>query len=117
VVADDGLRRGRGRSVLSEDVRYSALLFHESTGALLANSLKHHRCCAADSAALKDRTSPAEQSRPPLLPTHYLKAAYVHNMLRHLVATRFSSGFTAHLAVRFASRRVGLSDFQHLAES
>ncbi|TLY32331.1 MAG: M1 family metallopeptidase [Ignavibacteria bacterium] len=98
---------------------YSALLFHESTGALSArDSLKHHPLLRPlILRALKGQDLPLQRKADlRSLPTHYLKAAYVHNMLRHLVGDSTFFLLYRTFAGRFAARRVGLSDFQQLAE-
>ncbi|HYQ85777.1 MAG TPA: M1 family aminopeptidase [Bacteroidota bacterium] len=98
---------------------YSALLFHESTGALSArDSLQHHPLLRPlILRALKGQDLPLQRKADlRSLPTHYLKAAYVHNMLRHLVGDSIFFRLYRTFAGRFSARRAGLSDFQHLAE-
>jgi hypothetical protein len=107
-------------ALLSEGMcDYSALLFNESNGSLsVRDSLKHHPL-------LRSLILRAEQGRDlPLqrkadlrsLPTHYLKASYIHHMLRHILGDPAFAQLYREYAARFGGRHSGLDDFQHLSE-
>ncbi|HEY6191331.1 MAG TPA: M1 family aminopeptidase [Bacteroidota bacterium] len=107
-------------ALLSEGMcDYSALLFNESMGTLsVRDSLKHHPL-------LRSLILRAEQGRDlPLqrkadlrsLPTHYLKASYIHHMLRHILGDSAFIRLYREYASRFGGKHAGLDDFRRLSE-
>jgi hypothetical protein len=107
-------------ALLSEGMcDYSAILFNESRGKLaVRDSLKHHPLLRSLILRVEQGKDIPLQRKADLrsLPTHYLKAAYVHNMLRHIMGDSLFFRLYRGYAARFASREVTLEDFEHLAE-
>lgn len=106
---------------LSEGLcEYSALMFAESAGTGTArDSLGRHPLLRSLlSRVAKGEDRPLRQ-RADLraLPTHYLKASYVHNMLRTIMGESLFRRLYAQYAVRFHLAKAELSDFQSVAES
>jgi hypothetical protein len=105
---------------LSEGMcEYSALLYDE----------RHERMTRRDSLSAHPLLRPllrrVEQGKDlPLqqkadlrsLPTHYLKASYVHNMLRRMIGDSAFSSLYRFYAQRFTGRTATLQDFQQIAE-
>ncbi|MGA2623453.1 MAG: M1 family aminopeptidase [Bacteroidota bacterium] len=105
---------------LSEGLcEYSAKLYDEARGvATLRDSLGHHpllRSLIMRVAAGKD-VPLHEKADLRTLPTHYLKASYVHNMLRHIIGDTVFFRLCKEFARRFNLKPATLSDFQRLAE-
>ncbi|MBI3766593.1 MAG: hypothetical protein HY277_08870, partial [Ignavibacteriales bacterium] len=105
---------------LSEGMcEYSALLYNESRGtATLRDSLSHHPFLRSLIMRIQQGKDVPLQQKADLraLPTHYLKASYVHNMLRHLVGDSTFFQLYHEYAHRFGKTTAHLSDFEHLAE-
>lgn len=105
---------------LSEGMcEYSALLYAESSGNMTSrDSLAHHpllrlllaRVAKGDDQPLQQKVDLRQ------LPTHYLKASYVHNMLREVMGDSLFRRLYAEYAKRFALSRATLEDFQGIAE-
>jgi hypothetical protein len=98
---------------------YSALLFNSSRGALtVRDSLKHHPLLRPLLLrAESGRDLPLEQKADlRSLPTHYLKASYVHHMLHRIMGDSAFFRLYRDYAERYAGREAGLNDFRALAE-
>ncbi len=105
---------------LSEGLcEYSAKLYHEARGVTaLRDSLGRHpllRSLIMRVTAGKD-TPLHEKADLRALPSQYLKASYVHNMLRHIVGDSVFFQLYKEFARRFYLKPATLLDFQHLAE-
>lgn len=107
-------------ALLSEGMcDYSALLFNESKGRLsVRDSLKHHPLLRPLILRAEEGRDIPLQGKADLrsLPTHYLKASYIHNMLRHIMGDTVFFRLYREYAARFDGKRIGLDDFQRLAE-
>jgi hypothetical protein len=105
---------------LSEGMcEYSALLFNESRGTMgRRDSLGTHPLLRPLlTRVAKGEDLPLEQKADlRSLPTHYLKASYVHNMLRRTIGDSLFSLVYAEYARRFALNQATLKDFRELAE-
>ncbi len=106
-------------ALLSEGLcEYSARLYSEYTGQLTdRDSLNSHpllrslitRAVNGQDAPLQQRTDMRA------MPTHYLKASFVHNMLRRIMGDSIYMEFLHEYAVRFNLKYVSLDDFKNLA--
>ncbi len=107
-------------ALLSEGMcDYSAMLFNEARGKLsIRDSLKHHPLLRPLMLRVEKGLDVPLQGKADLraLPTHYLKAAYVHNMLRRILGDSVFFRLYREYARRFETRKAGLEDFQRLAE-
>jgi hypothetical protein len=98
---------------------YCALLYNESEGTLSArDSLSHHPLLRSLVMRVQQgRDLPMHQKADlRSLPTHYLKGSYTHNMLRRMIGDSLFFELLHQLTVRFTGKRIGLDEFQHLAE-
>ncbi len=98
---------------------YSSLLFNSSRGTLsMRDSLRRHPLLRSLLLrAESGRDLPLEQKADlRSLPTHYLKASYVHHMLRRIIGDSAFFRLYREYAQRFAVREAGLGDFRALAE-
>ncbi|HZY10522.1 MAG TPA: M1 family aminopeptidase, partial [Bacteroidota bacterium] len=98
---------------------YSALLYNESRGTMtIRDSLNHHPLLRPlIMRTLKSVDFPLQKKADiRSFPTQYLKASYVHNMLRRIVGDSVFNEIYKEYAYRFTERRVQLNDFQTLAE-
>lgn len=107
-------------ALLSEGMcEYSAMMYHEFAGSPgKRDSLKTHPLLGPlISRVIKGEDLPL-QMRADLrsLPTHYLKSAFVHNMLRRELGDSVFSELYRQYAKRFALHEATLKDFQSLAE-
>jgi hypothetical protein len=107
-------------ALLSEGMcDYSSYLFNERTNVLSSrDSLSHNPLLRPlIKRAIDGKDLPLQQKADlRSLPTHYLKAAYVHNMLRHIIGDSVFSILYYEYAHRFAGVRVGMNEFRQLAE-
>lgn len=105
---------------LSEGLcEYSAKLYDEASGAAtLRDSLGHHPLLRSLIMRVSNGKDMPLHQKADLrtLPTHYLKASYVHDMLRHIVGDSVFFRLCKEFARRFNLKPAALSDFQHLAE-
>jgi hypothetical protein len=98
---------------------YSALLYDEARGVhSTRDSLGHHPLLRPLLLRVEKGLDVALKGKADLraLPTHYLKAAYVHHMLRHILADSVFFRLYRECARRFETRQFNLEDFQRLAE-
>jgi hypothetical protein len=98
---------------------YSSMLYSQaSSTASSRDSLKHHPFLRS----LLMRVTKGEdlplQQKADLrsLPTHYLKASYVHNMLRKIIGDSTFFQLYHEFARRFALVRIRMEDFEQLAQ-
>lgn len=105
---------------LSEGMcEYSALLYNEARGTMgKRDSLSTHPLLRSLLTRIaKGEDLPLEQKADlRSLPTHYLKASYVHNMLRRTIGDSAFTMLYAEYARRFALKQAALNDFRLLAE-
>jgi hypothetical protein len=106
---------------LSEGMcEYSALVYAESSGKMTGrDSLSHHPLLRLLLARVAKGEDQPLRMKADLrsLPTHYLKASYVHNMVRELLGDSLFHLLYAAYSSRFALRTASLGDYQALAES
>jgi len=98
---------------------YSALMFNERGGPKTnRDTLRLHPFLRPLIARLlKGKDVPLQQPTDMrALYTHYLKASYVHNMLRRTIGDSAFYQLYHEFAVRYALRQADLDDFQNLAE-
>ena len=98
---------------------YSALLYNESVGTLSArDSLSHHPLMRSLIMRVQQGQDQPLHQKADLrtLPTHYLKGSYTHNMLRRMIGDSVFFELLHQLTVRYSRTRIGLDEFQHLAE-
>lgn len=98
---------------------YSALMYNEQSGAKTnRDTLRLHPFLRPLIARLlKGKDVPLlQQTDMRALYTHYLKASYVHNMLRRTIGDSVFYQLYHEFAVRYAVRQADLDDFQKLAE-
>jgi len=98
---------------------YSSYLFNEGTGVLSSRDSLNHNPLLRPliKRAIEGKDLPLQQKADlRSLPTHYLKAAYVHNMLRHIIGDSLFSVLYREYAKRYEGQRIGMNEFQHLAE-
>lgn len=105
---------------LSEGMcEYSARLFSESCGKMtVRDSLVNHPLLRSlITRSLKGLDIPLQQ-RADLraMPTHYLKASFVHNMLRNLLGDSLFVEMLHQYAKRFSEKTVTMEEFQNLVE-
>ena len=107
-------------ALLSEGLcEYSTLLFNESSGTMTGrDSLKTHPLLRPLLArATKKQEAPLQQRADlRFVPTQYLKASYVHNMLRRTIGDSLLLLLYRDFAQKFHTKNAGLADFQNLAE-
>jgi hypothetical protein len=107
-------------ALLSEGMcEYSALLYAEASGNMSSrDSLGHHPLLRLLLARVaKGEDQPLRQKADlRALPTHYLKASYVHNMLRAMLGDSLFGRLYAEYAARFALTRATMEDFEGIAE-
>ncbi len=112
--------RDEDAALLSEGMcEYSSLLFSESSGKLSArDSLQHHPLLRPLLLRIENRKDLPLRQKADLrsIPTHYLKASFVHNMLRKVIGDSAFFLLYHRWAARYALRRVTQDDFQRLAE-
>ena len=105
---------------LSEGMcEYSAKLFDEAVGMLtLRDSLGRHPLLRPLITRIaRGHDVPLHQKADlRSMPTHYLKASYVHNMLRHIIGDSAFFRLYREFARRFETKRATLADFRILAE-
>ncbi len=105
---------------LSEGMcEYSSMLYNEAAGKQSSrDSLKVHPLLRALISRIMKGDDLPLQMKADLrsLPTHYLKASFVHNMLRHLIGDSTFSMLYREYARRFTLRKASLDDFRQLAE-
>jgi len=98
---------------------YCALLYNESVGTLSArDSLSHHPLLRSLIMRVQQGQDLPMHQKADLrsLPTHYLKGSYTHNMLRRMIGDSLFFELLHQLTVRFSGTRIGLDEFQRLAE-
>ena len=98
---------------------YSSILFHESTGTkTIRDSLNHHPFLRPlITRLLKGKDVPLQQPTDMRsLYTHYLKASYVHHMLRRAVGDSVFFRLYREFAHRYSAQKVGLDEFRKLAD-
>ena len=105
---------------LSEGMcEYSAVLYSKESDRMnLRDSLSRHPLLRSLLMRAQQGKDVPLQQKVDLrsLPTHYLKASYVHNMLRRIVGDSVFSKIYHEFAKRFETKRVSLSDFEKIAE-
>jgi len=110
----------RDAAFLSEGMcEYSALLFGRARGLLTPRDslAKHPLLRPLLIRAKKGRDLPLEQKADlRSLPTHYLKALYVHSMLAQIIGEAASGHLYAEYANRYALKHANREDFSRLAE-
>jgi hypothetical protein len=106
---------------LSEGMcEYSSLMYAESSGKMTGrDSLGHHPLLRLLLARVAKGEDQPLRMKADLraLPTHYLKASYVHNMVRQMLGDSLFRALYATYASRYALRTATLGDYQALAES
>jgi len=98
---------------------YSALLYQEAHHTMtVRDSLSHHPLLRPLLMRVQQGTDIPLQQKADLrsIPTQYLKASYVHNMLRKMLGDSVFADLYHQYALRFAEHNATMSDFQHLAE-
>jgi hypothetical protein len=107
-------------ALLSEGLcEYSSVLFSEWTGLAQArDSLKSHPLLRSLIMRASNKTDFPLKQKADLrsLPTHYLKGAYVHNMLRFLVGDSVYKNLLIEFAKEYSSKVTNSVEFQQLAE-
>ena len=107
-------------ALLSEGLcEYAARLFHEAMGdTSMRDDLKNHPMLRSLIArAQQNREVPLQkQADLRALPTHYLKAYFVWNMLRKIMGKEVFDAFLFSYAERFRLKKISLEEFQRLAE-
>jgi hypothetical protein len=105
---------------LSEGMcEYSSVLFQRAHGTTtLRDSLDRHPLLRPLLMRVQEGRDLPLRQKVDLrsLPTHYLKASYVHEMLESLLGDSLFGALYREYALRFALRKAHLSDFQALAE-
>lgn len=108
----------RDMAFLSEGMaEYAAYLFNESRGVKSPrDSLNNHPLLRAlVTRAKQGKDLPLQQVADlRALPTHYLKAMYVHHMLRHIVGDSVFIDIYREFSRRYALMRAHLEDFEQL---
>jgi hypothetical protein len=104
---------------LSEGLcEFTALLYGEASGRRsVRDSLGTHQLLRTlVNRATKGRDLPLQQERDlRTLPSHYLKAAYVHSMLRRIIGGEAYDSLLHRFADRFQLEKAGLAVFDSLA--
>jgi hypothetical protein len=98
---------------------YSARLFHESQGALAPrDSLSHHPLLRPLLMKSADKEDIPLQQKADLrnTQTHYLKAQYVHHMLREMMGDSAFTLLYKDYATTYSTQMAGAAAFQKLAE-
>ena len=98
---------------------YSSILYNESSGIkTIRDTLSHHPFLRPlINHLLKGKDVPLQQATDMRsLYTQYLKASYVHNMLRRIVGDSVFFRLYHEFAERYASRQASLEDFSRLAD-
>ncbi len=107
-------------ALLSEGLcEYSSVLFSEWTGLAQArDSLKSHPLLRSLIMRASNKTDFPLKQKADLrsLPTHYLKGAYVHNMLRFIVGDTVYKNLLTEFAKEYALKVTNSVEFQQLAE-
>lgn len=107
-------------ALLSEGLcEYSSVLFSEWTGLAQArDSLKSHPLLRSLIMRASNKTDFPLKQKTDLrsLPTHYLKGAYVHSMLRFIVGDTVYKNLLTEFAKEYALKVTNSVEFQQLAE-
>lgn len=107
-------------ALLSEGLcEYSSVLFSEWSGLAQArDSLKSHPLLRSLIIHASNKTDFPLKQKADLrsLPTHYLKGAYVHNMLRFLVRDTVYKNLLTEFTKEYALKVTNSAEFQQLAE-
>ncbi len=107
-------------ALLSEGLcEYAARLFHEAMGdTSIRDDLKNHPMLRSLIVrAQQNREVPLQkQADLRALPTHYLKAYFVWNMLRKIMGENIFDTFLFAYAERFRLKKISSEEFQQLAE-
>jgi len=107
-------------ALLSEGMcEYSALMYNESKGVVgKRDSLGNHPLLRPLILKVVNGKDAPLQMKADLRaqPTQYLKSAYVHNMLRRIMGDTLFFRLYHEYATRYEGKRVGLEQFQSLAE-
>ncbi len=105
---------------LSEGMcEYSAVLYAESRGSMtLRDSLSRHPLLRPLMMRIEQGRDLPLQQKADLrsLPTHYLKASYVHHMLRRMLGDSVFAELYRQYAARFEGKLASLDDFRKTAE-
>ena len=99
---------------------YSTLLYQEAHHTMtMRDSLAHHPLLRPLLIRAQQGNDLPLQQKADLrsIPTQYLKASYVHNMLRRIMGDSLFAGLYHQYALRFSEHHATMSDFQHLAET
>lgn len=112
--------RDEDAAFLSEGLcEYAARLYDESVGTTGPRSAwkSHPLLRPLILRAIRGKEVPLNRAADlRALPTHYLKAAYIHHMLRGIVGDSIFRRIYREFAQRFQVKTVGMKEFQNLAE-
>lgn len=112
--------RNEDAAFLSEGIcEYAARLYDESIGTTGPRSTwkSHPLLRPLILRAIRGKEVPLNRAADlRALPTHYLKAAYIHHMLRGIVGDSIFRRIYREFAQRFQTKTVGMKEFQSLAE-